>query len=180
MTSNVTRHSCVVVSLVLAIVCALALQAETPAGWSIQGKDPEFYEAGTDPHVLYKGVPSIYFKGSEPMPKVAGLTEQLPLAEYVGKRVRFSAVTKSKAVEGGAHLLLHVGREKGKLTESVAGPIRESSDWQKYEIVVDVLPDATSIEVGISLVGQGTVWLNDIEIEVVGPNVPVTTPTMST
>jgi len=47
-------------------------------------------------------------------------------------------------------------------------------------VVVDVLADAYSIEVGISLVGEGTVLLNDIKVEVVGPDVPITTPTMST
>jgi hypothetical protein len=180
MTTDVTKYSMPILSVALVIIFSLTLQAATPAGWSIAGKDPEAYEAGTDARALYHGTPSIYLKGKEPMPKVAGLLQQLPLAQYAGKRVRFSAATKSEGVEGGAQLLVHLNRDNGRLTESVAGPIRGNSDWQKYEVVVDVLPDATGINIGVSLAGQGTVWLNDIQVEVVGPDVPTTTPSEST
>jgi len=41
------------------------------------------------------------------------------LAKYAGKRARFSAVTRAEGVGGGAQLMMHVNREKGRLTESV-------------------------------------------------------------
>ena len=181
MRTNVTRYSIPVVGLALVIVCALALQAaEAPAGWKLIGKDPEAYEAGTDLHVLYEGAPSVYLKGREPMPKVAGLAETLPAEKYAGKRVRYSAFTKSEGVEGGAQLLLVVSREKGTWIECIAGPIRGNSDWHNYDVVVDVPQDAINIVVGVTLVGQGTVWLNDVKIEIVGPDVPTTQPSLGT
>lgn len=180
MKGNVTKSSRAVAGLVLLTICSLTLQADEPVGWRLMGKDPEAYEAGTDARVLYEGQPSIYLKGKEPMPKVAGLAKFLPVENYTGKRVRLSAVMKSDGIEGGAQLVLHVGRDKGRWSESVAGPIRGNSDWQKYEVVLDILPDATSMNVGVSLAGQGTVWLNDIKVEIVGADVPTTTPTEST
>jgi len=180
MTTNVTRCSNTAVGIVLVIVCALALQAaEAPAGWRLMAEDREAYEIGTDQHVLYNGAPSVYLKGKEPMPKVAGLAEFVSVEKYAGKRVRFSAVTKTEGIEGGAQLVVHVYRGE-RFTESTAGPIRRTSDWRRYEVVVDVLPDATGMNVGVSLAGQGTVWLNDGKLEVVGADVPTTTPTEST
>ncbi len=178
MTTNITKYSKSVVGLVLLIVCGLALQAaELPAGWLLMAKDREAYEIGTDLHVLYKGAPSLYLKGKEPMPKVAGLAEFVPAEKYAGERVRFSAVTRTEGVEGGAQLVFHVNRDKGPMIESIAGPIRGNSGWQNYAVVVDVPQDAINMNVGVALAGQGTVWLNDVKIEIVGSDVPTSTPT---
>lgn len=180
MTTNVTRYSYLVVGLVLGVVCAPALQAaEPPAGWLLMAKDREAYEAGTDLNVLYKGAPSAYLKGRQPITEVAGLAEFVPVEKHAGKRVRFSAVTRSEGVAGGAQLVFHVNRDKGLLIESIAGPIRGNSDWQTYAVVVDVPQDAISMNVSVALAGQGTVWLNDVRVEIVGPDVLFTTFTMS-
>jgi hypothetical protein len=180
MKTNVNQYSKPSLGILLVIVCSLALQADTSAGWRLGGKNPEVYEAGTDAQVLYDSQPSVYLRGKEPAPKVAGLLHDLPADKYAGKRVRLNAFVRSEGVEDGALLLLHVDSKTSGLTESTAGPVRGTSDWRSYEIVVDIPQNAASIYIGVSLVGQGTVWLNNVKVEVVGADVPTTRPSLST
>ncbi|MGI0014919.1 MAG: hypothetical protein ACREBU_15975 [Nitrososphaera sp.] len=47
-------------------------------------------------------------------------------------------------------------------------------DWKKYEIFLDVPQDSVGIAFGILLNGQGQVWIDDLNLEVVGEDVPTT------
>lgn len=53
-------------------------------------------------------------------------------------------------------------------------PIKRTTDWQKYDVVLDVAQDATGIFFGVLLSESGTVWLNSAKFEVVGPTVLTT------
>jgi hypothetical protein len=53
-------------------------------------------------------------------------------------------------------------------------PIKGTTEWQRYEVVLDVPEGATGIFFGILLDGRGEVWLNSVNFEVVGTDVPVT------
>ena len=52
--------------------------------------------------------------------------------------------------------------------------IKGTTEWQRCDVVLDVPKDATAIALGILLDGQGEVWLNSTQFEVVGPEVAVT------
>jgi hypothetical protein len=49
-----------------------------------------------------------------------------------------------------------------------------TAGWQRYEVVLDVPKDATSISFGVLLTGGGEVWLNSTKFDVVGDDIPVT------
>ena len=53
-------------------------------------------------------------------------------------------------------------------------PIKGTTTWQNYEVVLDVPQDATGIAFGILLNKSGWVWLNGVKFESVGLDVPVT------
>jgi hypothetical protein len=53
-------------------------------------------------------------------------------------------------------------------------PIRGTSDWQKYEVTLDVAENAIVIPYGFLLAGKGRVWGDDFRLDVVGQDVPVT------
>ena len=53
-------------------------------------------------------------------------------------------------------------------------PIKGTASWQKYDVVLDVPPDENDITFGVLLSGSGKVWMNGVEFEVVGPDVPTT------
>jgi hypothetical protein len=177
MTTKIALYSKPVVGLVLLLTCSLTLQAAVPEGWILAGSKPASYEVGTDPQAFYNGHPSAYLKAKEPVIDGFGTLMQAFRADkYLGKRVRFSAFVKSYGVQDWAGLWMRV--DKG--TDVVAmdnmhdRPIKGTTDWQKYEVVLDVPQDATGIFYGILLGGTGAVWLNSVELEVVGADVPAT------
>ena len=53
-------------------------------------------------------------------------------------------------------------------------PIQGTRDWQKYEIVLDVPDNSLGIAFGFLLVGQGEGWVDDMQLEAVGQDVPTT------
>lgn len=53
-------------------------------------------------------------------------------------------------------------------------PITGSSDWKKYDVVLDVPQDATGMSFGVLRTGSGTVWLSGAKFEIVGPSVLTT------
>ena len=52
--------------------------------------------------------------------------------------------------------------------------IKGTSDWKKYEIVLDVPEKASNIAFGVMLGGTGQVWFDNIKFEIVDKSVPVT------
>jgi hypothetical protein len=53
-------------------------------------------------------------------------------------------------------------------------PIKGTSGWQRYEVVLDVPESAVGIAFGILLDGPGEVWLNSLEFDVVSAAVETT------
>jgi hypothetical protein len=53
-------------------------------------------------------------------------------------------------------------------------PIKGTTDWKKYDVVLDVPQEATGIFFGVLLSGSGTVWLSEAKFEIVEPNIPTT------
>jgi hypothetical protein len=177
MKTNVARYSRPVVGLVLLLTCSLALQAAVPEGWILAGSKPTSYEVGIDAQAAYNGHPSAYLKAKEPVSEGFGTLMQAFRADkYLGKRVRLSAFVKSDGVQDWAGLWMRVDKDKDSVAfdNMKARPIKGTTDWQKYEVVLDVPQDATGIFYGILLSRTGTVWLNSVELEVVGSDVPTT------
>jgi hypothetical protein len=54
-------------------------------------------------------------------------------------------------------------------------PIRGTTDWRKYEIVLDVPDDSAGIFFGLLLIGpRGKAWVDDLNLEIVDNKVPTT------
>ena len=54
-------------------------------------------------------------------------------------------------------------------------PNQGTQPWKQFDVVLDVPEDATGVFFGILLSGTGEVWMNDVSLEAVGKDVPVTT-----
>ncbi len=146
-------------------------------GWFVAGSKPASYEAGTDAQSAYNGHPSAYLKAKEPDPGGFGtLMQDFRADKFLGKRVRFSAFVKSDGIQSWAGLWMRVDKEKDSVAfdNMMDRPIKGTTGWQKYDVVLDVPQDATGIFFGVLLDGPGTVWLNSANFEVVGADVPTT------
>jgi hypothetical protein len=53
-------------------------------------------------------------------------------------------------------------------------PIKGTTDWKEYQVVLDVAGDAEGLCFGVLNTGAGTLWMSDIRFEPVGKDVPVT------
>jgi hypothetical protein len=53
-------------------------------------------------------------------------------------------------------------------------PIKGTTSWTKYDIVLDVPDNASQIAYGALLEGTGQIWFDNIAIEIVDDSVPTT------
>ena len=177
MTTNMHRYAKPVVGLVLLLTCSLAVQASAPAGSLLAGSKPGSFEVGVDAQAAYDGHPSAYLKAKVSDTGGFGtLMQDFRADKYVAKRLRFSAFVKSDGIQSWAGLWMRVDKEKDSVAfdNMMDRPIKATTDWQRYEVVLGVPQDATGIFFGVLLDGTGEVWLNSAKIEVVGTDVATT------
>lgn len=165
---------------IVAIVTAgcLVLHAAVPKGWLLAGSQPTKYESGVDAQALSDGHVSAYLKAKESLTGGFGtLMQSFDAKNYAGKRVRFSGTVKSDGVGSWAGLWMRVDK-KGQVAVAFDNmedrPIKGTSAWKKYDVVLDVPQDASGVSFGILLDGSGEVWLSNVTFEVVGTEVPTT------
>jgi hypothetical protein len=158
----------------------LGLQGRQIAeGWRVWSREPEGFEIGLDSEIRHGGTKSAFIKskreGSYSIG--AGAMQTFAADAYRGKRIRLSAYLKADQVIGKAGLWMRCDSQ----TKIVAfdnmrdRKITGTSDWQKYEIVLDVPEESVSISFGFTLgSGTGQIWADDFQLEVVGLDVPIT------
>ena len=163
--------------LALLAASSLALQAAAPRGWSIAGSKPTEYESGIDTLATFNGHPSAYLKAKVPNVEGFGtLMQDFRADHYTGKRVRFSAFVKTERAQDWAGLWMRIdnGSQQLAFDNMQDRSIKGTTDWKRYDVVLDVPQNATGIFFGVLLSGTGMVWLSDAKFEIVGPDVPTT------
>ena len=138
------------------------------ANWHLTGDSPSYYESGSDGYSYIKA-------RSDSAPGFAALMQATLPNNYQGKRIRFSAKVKTERV-GTAQLWLRVDRPDGtmQLDNMSNRPVRDTSDWHRYECVLDVPTGSSNIAFGLILTGSGKAWIDDATIEEVGQDVATT------
>ena len=104
------------------------------------------------------------------------------LEKYLGKRIRMTGYLKTKNVENWAGFWFRIdgnnaqpelgfdNMKNGHEDRSIHG----TTDWQQYEIVLDVSEKATNLACGALLAGTGQIWFEKIKFEIVDETVPTT------
>jgi hypothetical protein len=98
------------------------------------------------------------------------LTQAIRADQFRGRRVRFSGYLKGLEFGKLARLWLRVdgaghALEFGETTKTA------STDWTKYEVVLNVPEDSLTIHFGFELINGGQLWGDDFRFEVVDDNV---------
>jgi hypothetical protein len=152
--------------------------ADLPKGWHVTGGRTEDYTYGLDSQVHQSGTASAFIR-ARPSPRdFGGLMQNFRAADYVGKRVRLSAVMRTKDVAQQAAIWLRVDA-RGKFiafenTASDSRMLSGTSGWVRREIVLDVPLEGEEILLGAFLSGSGCVWIDSFTFEVVSDDVPLT------
>jgi hypothetical protein len=175
-----TTSKALKVTLALVAVAAIfsfVLNATVPTGWYIAGSKPAEYEAGVDSSAVYDDHSSAYLKSKNPAVDGFGtLMQDFGADKYAGKRIRLSANVKAEGVRSWAGIWMRVDKQSTSVAfdNMQDRPIAGTTGWQNYAVVLNVPQDATGIFFGVLLTGPGTVWLNDVKVDVVGSGVPTT------
>jgi len=158
------------------------LAYQDPPGWVMRSSVGTLatYSVGIDSVIAHGGTRSAYiqFQGIEPQ-GWATLMQTFRADAYRGKRVRLSAFVKTQDVEAGALLWMRVeGPGDSVLAFDNMGdrPIRGAPDWWLHDIVLEVPTRASAIAIGLLLEGGGRVWIDDVTVGVVAPDVALTAP----
>ncbi len=151
---------------------------QLPDGWFAAGSHPQDYNIGIDSKVTHGGKVSAYIKSKEPEPRGFGTLMQMFKADdFRGKRICMSGYAKAENIKDWAGLWMRVdGPENEMLSfdNMQDRPIRGTTEWQKYEIVLDVPENSLDIAFGILLSGKGRVWIDDLQFKEVSKDVPTT------
>ncbi|HEV3037418.1 MAG TPA: hypothetical protein VHA33_06495 [Candidatus Angelobacter sp.] len=157
------------------------LSAQHPYDWHKAGNNTREYEVG-EAQLTHPG-PSrwssaLYVKSITPSPAGFGtLIQKIDADDYLGERLRMTAYVKTENVRGdGVGMWMRVdGKKQPSLSfyNMCDKPITGTTDWKKYEIVLDVPKKSEAIFYGLLLHGTGQAWLQDVKFEIADRKAPI-------
>lgn len=109
--------------------------------------------------------------------KFGTLMNTIKSDDYKGKTVKMTGYVKSEKVKDWAGLWMRVdyyGTDVLAFDNMQNRGIKRTKDWTKYEVVLFVPQEATSISYGILLSGIGQIWFKDVKLEIVDESVAET------
>lgn len=96
--------------------------------------------------------------------------------EYRGKRMRFAARVRADNVRGWGGLFMRISSADARVLafdDMSTRPLRGTIDWRDVQVILDVVPNASSISFGLRLSeGPGQVWAEALRFEEVAPDDP--------
>ncbi len=146
-------------------------------GWFLAGSNPESYEIGLVKDAERNGNVA-FLKSKKAVDGFGTIMQSFNPSSYLGKRVRLSGYIKSKDVTNWAGMWFRIdGPEKTKplaFDNMQERPIKGTTEWKKYEIVLDAPENSVGFAFGLLQAGPGEVWLDDLNFEIVDKSVPLT------
>lgn len=166
-------------SVLFFAIAATLFSFDLPEGWLRRGSKPKSYEMGIDKAAGQDGKNAATIKSKKK--KIDGFGTLMQVCKpdkFLGKRVRMSAIVKSENVIDWAGLWLRVDSQgSGEALEfdnMQERPIKGSSNWTRYEIVLDVPANALQLAYGALLSGTGQIWFDNVTFEIVDNSVKTT------
>jgi hypothetical protein len=168
---------------VLIVATSIALLSfDLPKGWTSGGTDLAEYEMGIDKGAGQDGKNAATIRSIKKGKDFGTMFQDCLPDKFFGKRVRMTAFVKTKDVSDWAGLWFRIdgqtakdclgfdNMKNGKKDRAIIG----TTNWTKYEIVLDVPLKSTNLAFGALLAGKGQIWFNNFNFEVVDNTVPTT------
>jgi len=158
-------------------VVAAESVGKLPPPWFVSGNHATSYQAGIDNVETISGKGAKFLRYAQGEDKGYGsLVQVISAQRYLGQRVRFRAMIKTREVSNWAGLWMQVQaqqRPNAAFYNSQDRPISGTSAWQVRSVTLDVPADGTTISFGVINAGSGQVWIDELSFEVVDKSVPV-------
>ncbi len=152
-----------------------------PKGWIMSGANPASFDAEIDTSTAHSGTRCAHMFHNESLKdknEWGTLMQQMSPVDYLEQRLRMSLWVKTENVSGWVAPWMRVDGAKKDETLSFDNFCRRqivgTTDWTRYETVLDVPKASTNLAFGIMLGGEGHLWLDDVSFEVVDRSVPTT------
>jgi len=152
---------------------------DLPTGWFKAGSNPKSYDMGIEKGAGQDGKDVATIKSIDK--KIDGfgtLMQTSSPKKYLGQRVRMTGFLKSKDVKEKAGLWFRVDLENSKKSLAFDNmydrPVTGTTDWKKYEIVLDVPLNASKLAYGALLSGTGQIWFDSLNFEIVDSTISTT------
>ena len=175
MTFKAIIAACILASVV---VLSAASTPTVPDGWFMAGSIPTAYEAGIEPRGGAAAGPAGFLKSkSDHVMGFGTLMQNFSADDYRGKRVRFSASLRAESLKDWGSIWMRIDDKTGRMTafdNMNKRPIKGTTGWQTYEIVLDVGSESQLIALGLMMGDAGQIWIDQARFEVVPSSVPVT------
>jgi hypothetical protein len=161
----------------------ILVEETSPQGWWLNcEKALESVKASIDEHAGRNRNACTHLRptNSEIVPK---LTKSFPSTQYRGNRIKMSGWVKTKMLTQTAQLWVRIDNDDDDYKSAITRPgcfdnmddrpIISTTDWTKYELVVDVSEQSKTIVFGLFMRGEGEAWLDEVSFEIVTKDVPL-------
>jgi len=162
---------------VFSLFC-LTARSEVPPGWIVAGDHPKDFEFSVDTQETYQQHPSALI-AAKPGSMSSGfgtLMQSINAQNYRGARLSLSGYLKTQDA-GRAQLWMRVdGSDRRVLSFDNMDdrPIVGTTDWTRYQIVLDVPQDSRAISFGFLLMQKGKAWGGNFKLEKADSTLAVT------
>lgn len=147
-------------------------------GWSLTGSKPDAYEIRCDDVFTDCAIPILRTKALSSEPYGMGsLTHSESALPWRGTRVELKAELRTGRVDGWAGLWMRIDGPDGKtlaFDNMQNRPLRGTSSFQWYSVVLDVPADAERVSFGVLLHGPGAVFIRELRFDAVDTEVTST------
>lgn len=149
-----------------------------PEGWKLSENSNDYISGIENYKAENKNVG--FLKSKSEIKKVSqfGVLSQVILArKYLGKRIRYSALVKSCELEKWAGLWIRVDGDEFRpisFDNMADRPIKGTTDWTKYDVVIDIPANSDKIYFGFIMSGNGKFYFEDLKFEIVDKTVSCT------
>lgn len=82
-----------------------------------------------------------------------------------GGRISLSAYVKTQLIRGSAYMWLRADGPGGKAIawdDMNERKVSGITDWTRYDLVLEVPPEAHQIACGVVMAGKGRIWVDDV------------------
>ncbi len=141
--------------------------------WFKVGNKPESYKIDLENSIAQNGEKSALIESIESDINGFGtLMQTCSAKEYLGKKVKMSGFIKTENISNWVGMWLRIDPIKSPSSEYFDNmrdrQIKGTSNWTKYEIILDIPTNSNSMNFGVLINGTGKVWFDNLSFEVVG------------